>query len=35
MNGNGKGHFLPEEKFSEGWTSSVKIQPWKHQRKCF
>ena len=31
----GKSHFLPEEKFSGGWTSSVKTRPWKHLRGCF
>jgi len=32
---HGKSHFLPEEKFSGGWTLSVKTRPWKHQRRCF
>ena len=30
-----KGHFLPEEEFFGGRTSSVKTRPWKHQRGCF
>ena len=30
-----KGHFLPEEKFYGGWTSSVKTRPWKHMKGCF
>ena len=32
---HGKSHFLPEEKFSESWMSSVKARLWKHLKRCF